>query len=689
MTLREVALVYARRGWAVFPLKAKDKTPATRHGFKDATTNPSVVRRLWANPARNIGIATGPASGLLVVDIDPRNGGDATWAALTADKPPVQTRTAATGGGGTHLLFRWPEGKLLKGKLGDGIDIKGHGGYIVAPPSVHPDGPLYTWANQSKVVDPPGWLLDLIEREPPKKVVRGPVDPDDDRPGSRYNATAEWVDIMEGAGWTLVRAEGDEMFWCRPGKTEGLSATTNYGGSDLLYVFTSSTEFDADTAYSKFAAYAVLEHGGDFAEAARALGEEQDMAATEKALRAGASLFTAFDAEEQAPAGGYAFDPAFPPEHFVSQYIAFSAMHNDAAFEYAEAAGLALLALSSAQARVKLGPYGEQGLPLNLYLLLVGDSSTSRKSTSQKLMASVAKWVHPDGLPGRIASPEALVEMLAKLSPQGTRWNPDEFGMFLAQMYSQDFKKGIEEVLLTVYDGETYTYVRAGEKETRVDDPSLTIFGASTPEALGMAGPSAQVTGLLPRFGVVFPSVFPPIQPAHEVPAGAAAARNKLVKHLRRVDDFTTDHSAVRFTPDALLLLNDGETALQARGDYAVRLPAMLHKVAALSAVGDLRSEVQLADAKAAIKVVDRWAEGAANLKPFMRFSRQDLMFEKSCEDALQVFRQVRRRGAAPRYLIARALKTTKARLDSIESTLADRGYIIVNRGAGTWRRPR
>lgn len=676
----------------MFPLRGK--VPRVRNGSLDATSVLPVVRGWWKQwPEANIAIVGGASSGLLIVDIDPRNGGDDTWGALTDVHGEPKTLTVTTGGEqpGKHMYFRWPEGLLLKKVLGPGIDLQGTNKYVVAPPSVHPDtGNIYQWDDPSvPVADAPGWLLDLAEKEPPKKSVRGPVDPNDDRPGSRFNANAEWADIMEGAGWTLVRAEGDCMYWCRPGKTEGISATTNHAGSDLLYVFSSSTEFEADTGYSKFAAYTVLEHDGDFAEAARALGEEQDMAATEKALREGAKLFKAFDAEEAAPSTGYSFDPAFPPEHFVSQYVAFSEMHNDAAREYAEAAGLALLALAAPQARVKLGPYGENGLPLNLYLLLVGDSSTSRKSTSQKLMASVAKWVRPDGLPGRIASPEALVEMLAKLSPQGTRWNPDEFGMFLAQMYAQDFKKGIEEVLLTVYDGETYTYVRAGEKETRVDDPSLTILGASTPEALGMAGPSAQVTGLLPRFGVVFPKVFPDVQPTHAVPAGAAAARNKLVKHLRRVEDFTIEHGAIQFEQDALLALNAGELALQALGDYAVRLPAMLHKVAALSAVGDLRSKVQLADAEAAIKVVNRWAEGAAHLKPFMRFSRQDLMFEKSCEEALQVFRRIRRRGSAPRYLIAREVKTTKAKLDAIEATLADRGYIIVNRGAGLWRRPR
>ena len=70
-----------------------------------------------------------------------------------------------------------------------------------------------------------------------------------------------------------LRQRGDVTHWRRPGKDEGISATTNYGGSGLLYVFsTNAAPFEADTAYTPFAAYAVLEHSGDFTAAARTLG---------------------------------------------------------------------------------------------------------------------------------------------------------------------------------------------------------------------------------------------------------------------------------------------------------------------------------------------------------------------------------------------------------------------------------
>jgi hypothetical protein len=93
----------------------------------------------------------------------------------------------------------------------------------------------------------------------------------DDRPGDAFNRRASWVEILEPAGWRHVYDRGDVAYWCRPGKTRGISATTNLGGRDLLYVFTSSTPFEPEQSYSKFAAYAVLHHAADFATAARHL----------------------------------------------------------------------------------------------------------------------------------------------------------------------------------------------------------------------------------------------------------------------------------------------------------------------------------------------------------------------------------------------------------------------------------
>lgn len=94
------------------------------------------------------------------------------------------------------------------------------------------------------------------------------------RPGDDFNARGTWADILTPHGWERAKHFGANCYgWVRPGKTarDGISATTGRNDGDNLYVFSTSTEFEAEKAYSKFAAYALLEHGGDYAAAARQL----------------------------------------------------------------------------------------------------------------------------------------------------------------------------------------------------------------------------------------------------------------------------------------------------------------------------------------------------------------------------------------------------------------------------------
>ena len=189
MTTLEMALAYAEYGWYVLPLHypisgrcscAKDDcgSPAKHpigalvpHGLGQATRDPDVIRRWWQRyPHANLGIRTGPESNLLVVDIDADKAGFDSWAKLEAQNPEYQlTRESATGGGGSHLLFTWPDGTTAEqlrnsaGKLGAGIDIRAANGYIVAPPSTHSSGNPYTWCEATRVIQPPpAWLIDLL-----------------------------------------------------------------------------------------------------------------------------------------------------------------------------------------------------------------------------------------------------------------------------------------------------------------------------------------------------------------------------------------------------------------------------------------------------------------------------------------------------------------------------------------------
>ncbi|HEX7998663.1 MAG TPA: bifunctional DNA primase/polymerase [Pyrinomonadaceae bacterium] len=153
-----------------FPVKA-DKSPYTPNGFKDATRDPATVRLHWRKfPDANIGIPTGEASGWLVLDIDPRHGGDASLTALIEEHGDawLETMQSRTGGGGHHIIFAYPQGSNIRnsaGRLGEGIDVRGEGGYIIAAPSLHGSGRRYEWLTNFKPAAPPEWLIRKLTEE--------------------------------------------------------------------------------------------------------------------------------------------------------------------------------------------------------------------------------------------------------------------------------------------------------------------------------------------------------------------------------------------------------------------------------------------------------------------------------------------------------------------------------------------
>jgi P4 family phage/plasmid primase-like protien len=157
------ALGYTAQGLAVLPLTPDNKTPLGRlapKGFKDATSDPERIKWFWgAEPRANIGIACGTRSGgLFVLDVDNHNadGKEALrlWLEETGAALP-QTVTADTGGDGLHYYFRDKEPVSCRTGVMPGVDIKGEGGYIVAPPSIHPSGKPYAWRHGLGLFDVP------------------------------------------------------------------------------------------------------------------------------------------------------------------------------------------------------------------------------------------------------------------------------------------------------------------------------------------------------------------------------------------------------------------------------------------------------------------------------------------------------------------------------------------------------
>lgn len=201
MTLREHALELAADGRRIFPCwgisddntcecpkgascQRPGKHPITRHGVHDATDDEAQVERWWTqHPNANIAIAMG--EGLIGVDCDAKHDGEASFLELAERMGELpETASVDTGGGGSHFYFSCDEDLQIANKVAlkvrgekvPGVDIRGTGGYLIAPYSRHSSGKLYAWANTlDKLRSAPAWLVQLVagdsqESEEPEPV---------------------------------------------------------------------------------------------------------------------------------------------------------------------------------------------------------------------------------------------------------------------------------------------------------------------------------------------------------------------------------------------------------------------------------------------------------------------------------------------------------------------------------------
>ncbi|HVM06928.1 MAG TPA: bifunctional DNA primase/polymerase [Acidimicrobiales bacterium] len=206
--LLEAAVGYAAEGRAVLPLhtaiagrcscgradcSSPAKHPRVRHGLHEATTDIDQIRRWWTRwPQGNIGIRTGMASNLVVLDIDIRHRGHHALADL-ADRDPavLDTRVIRTGGGGWHLYFTHPDHPVRNSAslLGPGVDVRGDGGYIVAPPSSHASGRTYRIGDVRSIAPLPRSIIDAI------------------RPTLPTHITSSHPGVREGSAWARTAFE--------------------------------------------------------------------------------------------------------------------------------------------------------------------------------------------------------------------------------------------------------------------------------------------------------------------------------------------------------------------------------------------------------------------------------------------------------------------------------------------------
>jgi replicative DNA helicase len=207
------ALMYAEKGFSIFPVHPDGKAPIGKlvpEGVKNATTDPTQIRDWWsAIPSANIGLATGR---VFVIDLDVKDevSGFDTWEEIKRDHdaPIPETTRVSTPSGGMHIFLRAPKGVKIKNSvsdaLGDGVDVRGHGGYVIVPPSSI-EGTRYQFLTEGKDFgDAPAWLVEKVRRKDREETAQRDVKkaPDTITRGSRNDKLTSLAGYLRHKGMT-------------------------------------------------------------------------------------------------------------------------------------------------------------------------------------------------------------------------------------------------------------------------------------------------------------------------------------------------------------------------------------------------------------------------------------------------------------------------------------------------------
>jgi hypothetical protein len=517
LSLKQQALNYAERGWKVLPLHfmnqdgycscgKKDgcsspaKHPVLRHGLKDASKDPADISRWWDRwEYSNIGIVTGHESGFWCLDIDPRNGGDDSLADVELEYGELPTTlTAMTGGGGRHFLFKIPSSSFNCGKLREGIDIKGDGGYIVVAPSNHASGGIYRWANEAPIVEAPAWLMDLPKKviaplsfertqviENPRKVQEIAsalaVMPSDDRDEWLYVGMALNSAELEIGGatayklwdeWSKKSAKynptDSARVWDSFKRNEGVTLSTLFGLAKK-YGFNTSQPVSAVDSHKQIGEVKLIDY------------EERVMEMPDYLLNPKGMLGEIVD---------YIDSTSVRPQRALAVASALTLLGTVFGRRYAT----------------------DTGLRSNIYVIGVGATGCGKNHAR----TAVKKILHASELSNRmggeeLASGQAILSRVA-MTPT-VLFQLDEFGMLMSAIANPNAGTHMVAILSSLMKlfssaNETYIGTEYADQDKRprveIECPCVSVYGTTTPETFYKAlGSGHVVSGYLNRMLVV------------------------------------------------------------------------------------------------------------------------------------------------------------------------------------------
>ena len=596
--LLSAALAYAARGMAVFPLAVGDKIPISKeaggHGVLDATTDAAQIRAWWtATPCANIGVAAG-VSGLLLVDVDAKDGRDGftAWEVLRVEHPFDDTTPHVwTPNDGKHLYFVAPPGSQLRNtddKLGPGIETKANGKYCVAPPSRLHDGRVYRWDERFNldtvpIAPLPLALCGLLKpRERADRPASRPAQPlavtgdlatvrdalrhldpwaggyqwwvsilmavHSNFPGPDGLAVAEvwadgkdgevadkWKSFETGGGVTIgtLYHEAEQRGWLPPWRTPGNGTAPTYSpGSDEPPTWLDEDGAPVDRPFTPPARPAATPKP-DLSECPPL----PESAQLDPALGLNASLW-------------------------LDAYINFSRQWAPGAYGgFHEAVGLWVLSTVAAR-RVKLD-FGGERYP-SLYIANVARSSLWTKSTAHHIGSALLDAcglsfllapdeATPQALLFRMSVPPTVTDWDAKPADEQERarlalafagqkgWDYDEFGSKVSAMMRDNSTMADFRGILRRFDDapDRYVYDTVGRGENRLTSPYLALLASMPPANMApyaKRGGALWHDGFWARFAFVAPGRGDQ-PPAGEFPEGPRVMPPNLTQSLRAWND--------------------------------------------------------------------------------------------------------------------------------------------------------
>jgi len=703
--LLEHALAYAARGLEVFPLKP-GKQPYTKSGMLDATTNAQQIVAWWTRwPNALIGCRV--PEGRIILDIDPRKNGQATWDALQEHYGPFElgrVHASGRGDGGAHYWFVLPNDIELSIKGLDewahengcgqailksdgtpshkwtcGIDLLTHTHrYSILPPSPHEaTGKPYTWTSTISATPLPDVLRHLLtkpEPEPPIGDRPHLTVVNDDSPADWYSRNADYNDILPPHGWTLVSGDGnsDGSKWKHPTASSDWSATIRHG---LLFVHSTSTVFDETSegdphGYTRFRAYALLEHDGDLSAAARTVNTMRDD--TPERINPADLLPTQSEWAEPQPLQATTTPPTFPidalPE-VARDHVQVIADDLQTSIDLPAVLYLAALSTIIAPKR-KLNVQGSWQENLNLYLVValppgagkspavrqilhplftreqqqreaaapaVAKTKQARRMIERRMSAAekrgdtaeaqraLADLIEtPEKEPPRLiannATPEALEQLLAQ--NDGTIALINTEGGPFDQMTGQYSDRANLDVYLQAWSGDHIAVDRIGRDHLTIRDPRLTVALTVQPAVLEKLRdrPELAGRGLTARFMYSLPANNVGWRDLKKQTEPGNRTDDAYIEHLEQImaiHDKYGNFRPLHLDPDALTMFLDYRQSLETRrrdgndlchlAEWSIKLESSVARTAGLLCVANGEEQVTRQIMNDAILVGDYW----------------------------------------------------------------------------------